>query len=218
MIMNGHADGENGHATDRRILFPPAPAPAPARRPGLFRLLASDIRAKAEWNYGRVSTGTVVKALLTDGTPAMVWYRLMQWARRWRLVPLEMLFNRINSCFCNCIIGRGAEFGPGLVLIHGTGIVINSAVRAGANVKLEHQVTIGAERRQSPTLGDDVFVGAGAKVLGPVTIGTGARVGANAVVIDDVPAHSTVVGIPARVVRRRYQAAPDPSSEDTRIA
>ena len=214
MIMNGHADGENGHATDRRIPFPPAPASA--RRPGLFRLLASDIRAKAEWNYGGISTGTIVKTLLTDGTPAMFWYRLMQWARRWRLVPLEMLFNRINSCFCNCIIGRGAEFGPGFVLIHGTGIVINGAVRAGANVKLEHQVTIGAERRQSPTLGDDVFVGAGAKVLGSVSIGTGARVGANAVVVEDVPPHSTVVGIPARVVRRRCHVGV--ATEDTRIA
>jgi serine O-acetyltransferase len=220
MILRDNASAEqvspNGLESDGRIPFPPAP---PARRSGLFRLLATDIRAKAEWNYGRVSAGTIVKTLLTDGTPAMVWYRLMQWARRWRLVPLEMLFNRINSCFCNCIIGRGAEFGPGFVLIHGTGIVVNSAVRAGANVKLEHQVTIGAERRQSPTLGDDVFVGAGAKVLGPVTIGTGARVGANAVVIEDVPPHATVVGIPARVVRRRYYGgAVDGSSEETRIA
>jgi serine O-acetyltransferase len=216
IIQNGHANGENGHATDRRIPFPPVPAP---RRLGLFRLLATDIRSKAEWNYGHISAGTIVKTLLTDGTPAMFWYRLMQWARRWRLVPLEMLFNRINSCFCNCIIGRGAEFGPGFVLIHGTGIVINSAVRAGANVRLEHQVTIGAERRQSPTIGDDVFVGAGAKVLGPVTVATGARVGANAVVVNDVPPHATVVGIPARVVRRRYYAENvDPSTEETRIA
>ena len=217
MIMqNGHAGGENGHATDRRILFPPT---APARRPGLFRLLASDVRAKAAWNYGGISAGTIVKTLLTDGTPAMFWYRLMQWARRWRLVPLEMMFNRINSCFCNCIIGRGAEFGPGFVLIHSTGVIVNSAVRAGANVRLEHQVTIGAERRQSPTLQDDVFVGAGAKVLGPVTIGTGARVGANAVVVNDVPPNATVVGIPARVVRQRYHAETgDPSTEETRIA
>ena len=181
----------------------PPPAPARPRRLGLFRLVASDLRAKAAWNYGRVSAGTVIKALLTDGTPAMVWYRLMQWARRWRLVPLEMLFNRINTGFCNCIIGRGAEFGPGFVLVHGTGVVINGGVRGGSNVKLEHQVTIGAERRQSPVLGDDVFIGAGAKVIGPVTVGTGAKVGANAVVVHDVPAHATAVGIPARVVRQR---------------
>ena len=178
-------------------------AETPRRRPGFFRLVASDLRAKADWNYGRVSFGSLVKVLLTDGTAAMVWYRLMQWAGRWRLMPLELLFNRINTFFCNCIIGRGAEFGPGFVLIHATGVVINGGVRGGSNVKLEHQVTIGAERRQSPVLGDDLFVGAGAKIIGSVTIGTGARVGANAVVVKDVPPHSTVVGIPARVVRTR---------------
>jgi serine O-acetyltransferase len=161
------------------------------------------LRAKADWNYGKVSTASLVKVLLTDGTAAMVWYRLMQWAGRWRLMPLELLFNRINTFFCNCIIGRGADFGPGFVLIHATGVVINGGVRGGSNVKLEHQVTIGAERRQSPVLGHDLFVGAGAKIIGSVTVGTGARVGANAVVVKDVPAHSTVVGIPARVVRTR---------------
>ena len=66
-----------------------------------------------------------------------------------------------------------------------------------------HQVTIGAEKSASPVLGDDIFLGAGAKILGAVTIGTGARVGANAVVVNDVPPHCTVVGIPAVVVRRR---------------
>jgi serine O-acetyltransferase len=181
----------------------PAGRKAPARRPGLFGLIASDLRAKAEWNYGRVAFVTLVKVMLTDGTAAMIWYRLMQWARRWRLVPLELLFNRINTFYCNCIIGRGAEFGPGFVLIHGTGIVINGGVRGGSNVRLEHQVTIGAERRQNPVLGDDVFIGAGAKVIGPVAVGSGARVGANAVVVHDVPDRATVVGIPARVVRQR---------------
>jgi serine O-acetyltransferase len=133
----------------------------------------------------------------------MIWYRLMQWARRWRLVPLELVFNKINSAFSSCVIGRGAEFGPGFVLIHSNGVVINGGVRGGSNVKIEHQVTIGAEKRQAPILGDDVFVGAGAKIIGSVTVGDGARVGANAVVLADVPAHSTVVGIPARVVRQR---------------
>ena len=199
----------NGATINRldRLPVPETPAdrkaPAAAPRPGLFGLVASDLRAKAEWNYGRVAFATLVKVMLTDGTAAMVWYRLMQWARRWRLYPLELLFNRINTFYCNCVIGRGAEFGPGFVLIHGTGVVINGGVRGGSNVKLEHQVTIGAERRQSPVLGDGVFVGAGAKIIGPVTVGAGARVGANAVVVHDVPERATVIGIPARVVRVR---------------
>ena len=168
-----------------------------------LRLIAADLRAKAAWNYERADGKAVLKALLTDGTPAMVWYRLQQAARRWRLAPLEMLFNRVNTVFCDCTIGRGAEFGPGFVLIHCGGVVINGTVRGGANVRIEHQVTIGAEKRRSPVLGDGVFLGAGSKVLGGVTIGAGAKVGANAVVVTDIPANATAVGIPARVVRRR---------------
>jgi serine O-acetyltransferase len=169
----------------------------------LFRLIASDLRAKAGWYYESTGGRAVLKVLLTDGTPAMIWYRLMQWARRWRLAPLEMLFNRINTTCCDCIIGRGAEFGPGFVLIHSIGVVINGSVRGGANVKIEHQVTIGAERRKSPVIGNDVFIGAGARIIGTVTVGDGAKVGANAVVVHDVPPHTTVVGIPAKVVRHR---------------
>jgi serine O-acetyltransferase len=70
-------------------------------------------------------------------------------------------------------------------------------------VLIEHQVTIGAEKGKSPSLGDNVFIGCGAKIIGPVTIGNGARVGANAVVVHDVPADTTVVGIPAKPVERR---------------
>jgi serine O-acetyltransferase len=188
------------------------PAGTAGPRTGLVRLILSDLRAKAAWNYESAGWKSVVKVLLTDGTAAMVWYRLMQWARRWRLVPLEMLFNKINTVCCSCIIGRGAEFGPGFVLVHSQGVVINGTVRGGRDVKIEHQVTIGAERRRSPLVGDDVFVGAGAKILGEVTIGDGARVGANAVVVADVPAHTTVVGIPARVVRHRVPGELGPAS------
>jgi serine O-acetyltransferase len=79
-------------------------------------------------------------------------------------------------------------------------VVINTSVRGGKNVVIEHQVTIGAEKGQSPEVGDNVFIGAGARIIGAVHVGKGAKVGANAVVVDDVPAGATVVGIPARVV------------------
>jgi serine O-acetyltransferase len=176
----------------------------------LLGLIRSDLSAKALWCYESDSAAALVKTLLTDGTLAMVLYRLMQWSRKRGLVPFEMLFNRLNSILCNCIIGRGAELGPRLNLIHASGIVINGAVRAGSDLALEHQVTIGAERRESPRLGDGVFVGAGAKVIGPIHVGEGARIGANAVVVKDVPAYATVVGIPARVVRSRTAVAATP--------
>ena len=169
----------------------------------LNSLIMADLRHKARWCYESESRGALLKVLTTDGTASMVLYRLMQWSRRRGLPPLEMVFNKLNSALCHCVIGRGAEFGPGLVLVHSNGIVINGQVRGGSGILIEHQVTIGAERRRSPTLGDGVFLGAGAKVIGPVSIGDGARIGANAVVLDDVPPHCTAVGIPARVVPRR---------------
>lgn len=176
---------------------------------GFCALLSADLRAKAQWCYGSTSAKAIVKTLLTDGTAAMIWYRLMQAARRWRLAPLEMLFNKLNAVCCHCIIGRGAEFGPGFVLIHSTGVVINGQVRGGENVHLEHQVTIGAQARKSPVLGNRLFVGAGAKIVGPVTIGDDCRIGANAVVVHDIPAGATAVGIPAKVVRTREIRAGD---------
>jgi serine O-acetyltransferase len=170
---------------------------------GLFRTILTDLRRKALWCYESDRWKAVLKVLITDGTAAMIYYRLMQWSARYRLAPLAMVFNKMNAVFCNCIIGRGAEFGPGFVLIHSTGVVINGNVRGGSNVYIEHQVTIGAERRQTPVIGCDVFIGAGAKVLGNVVVGDGARIGANAVVVHNVPAHATAVGIPARVVKIR---------------
>lgn len=169
----------------------------------LVRLIATDVRTKARWCYQDASRRSLLKALATDGTAAMVLYRLMAASQRSGAWPLAMLFNKLNAISSGCIIGRGAEFGPGFVLIHAQGVVINGDVKGGRNVHVEHQVTIGAERRRAPVLGNDVFIGAGAKVIGPITIGDGARIGANAVVVHDVPAHTTVVGIPARPVARR---------------
>jgi serine O-acetyltransferase len=162
--------------------------------------IIADLRRKALWCYESDRASALLRTLCTDGTMAMVLYRLMQWSRRRRIVPLEMLCNKLNATLCNCIIGRGAEFGSEFVLIHSSGVVINGAVRGGDGILIEHQVTIGAERRASPVIGNGVFFGAGAKIIGAVTIGDGARIGANAVVVDDVPAHATAVGVPARIV------------------
>lgn len=173
---------------------------------GLISHILEDLRQKANWLYESRSPRAMVKVLLTDGTAAMIAYRMMQWSRKYHLAPVEMFWNKYNAVFCNCIIGRGADFGPGFVLIHSMGVVINGSVKGGSRVFIEHQVTIGAERRASPSLGNDVFIGAGAKLVGAVNVGDGARIGANAVVVEDVPEHCTVVGIPAKVVRRREAA------------
>jgi serine O-acetyltransferase len=166
----------------------------------LLQTIREDFRRKALWCYEATDRRSMFKAFCSDGGTAMVLYRLMQWSGLRRLTILEMIFNKLNAMMCNCIIGRGAEFGPGLVLIHSTGVVINGSVRGGSGIHIEHQVTIGAERRVSPIIGNDVFIGAGAKIIGNVTVGNRACIGANAVVLEDVPEGRTAVGVPARLV------------------
>jgi serine O-acetyltransferase len=173
---------------------------AVVRRAGLWSLIQGDLREKAGWVYGDTSRRGMLKALASDGTVAMILYRLMQASQRRRLVPFSMVFNKLNGFFGGCVIGRGADFGPGFVLVHSSGVVINGAVRGGRNVKIEHQVTIGAERFQSPVLGDDIFIGAGAKIVGGLSIGSRTKIGANAVVLSDIPDGATAVGVPARVI------------------
>jgi serine O-acetyltransferase len=168
--------------------------------------LREDLREKARRYYKGDSTKDVLKTLAADGTSSMILYRLQEGARESGLSPLEAIFYKLNAAQ-GCIIGRGAEFGPGFVLIHSNGVVINGKVKGGERVHVQHQVTIGNnERGEAPVLGSDIVIGAGAKVIGPVTLGDGARVGANAVVVHDVPADTTVVGIPAKPVKRREAA------------
>lgn len=101
------------------------------------------------------------------------------------------------------------QVGPGLYLPHGgRGVVLHPSVRIGANVSLYHQVTVGVSGSdQAGVIGNDVFIGAGAKILGEITVGDDCRIGANAVVLRDVPAGATAVGVPAVVKQRRQDPA-----------
>ena len=162
----------------------------------------SDLRAKQALYSQYGETCSLLKATLSDGTSANVLYRAQAALARWRLAPLALVPHWLNKVLNGCVIGVRAHFGPGFVLVHPVGVVINSAARGGRNVWLESGVVIGDNRGRCPLLGDDIFIGSGAKVIGGVTLGSGSRVGANSVVLHDVAAGDTVVGIPARPVRR----------------
>ncbi len=102
-------------------------------------------------------------------------------------------------------IHPGAKIGKGLVIDHGSGVVIGETAEIGDNCTLYQGVTLGGTGKHTgkrhPTLGDNVMVGSGAKVLGPFTVGSGAKIASNAVVLEAVPENGTAVGVPARVVR-----------------
>jgi serine O-acetyltransferase len=167
----------------------------------MLSTLIEDFRRKAECYNLRPGLKSLLGAVLRDGSTAQILYRLMQFCQSHHLTPLAMVLYRMNVHLGHVVIGRGAQFGPGLVILHSFGIVINTDVRAGKNLVLEHGVTIGAEKGKSPILGNNVFVGAGAKIIGGIKIGSDVKIGANAVVTKDLPDGATAVGIPARVVK-----------------
>ncbi|WP_372590040.1 serine O-acetyltransferase EpsC [Fervidobacterium thailandense] len=116
---------------------------------------------------------------------------------------LAYLLYHINRILHAVDIHPAAVIEPGVVIDHGIGIVIGSTAYVGEGTIIYHGVTLGARKitsgKRHPTIGRNVILGAGAKVLGPIRVGDGARIGANAVVIEDVPPYATVVGIPAKV-------------------
>jgi serine O-acetyltransferase len=166
----------------------------------------SDMVIKNKCFYGVYKPEKFLNILLSDGTSAVVFYRMQQFFHKINLSLISMIFIDMNKLFNGCVIGLKAEFGAGFVIMHPYGVVINSEVKGGENIVIESGVVIGAACNgvpvEAPVLGNNIFIGSGAKILGGIKIGDNAKIGANAVVLEDVPDGATVVGIPARVVKR----------------
>jgi len=167
-----------------------------------MKYLNEDIKHKCQFVYESVNFKTLLRTLLTDGTSAMILFRLSDFFQRKHLAILGMIISKFNYHWNSIVIGQGAKFGKGFVILHSVGVVINGAAEAGEDLVIEHGVTIGAEKFQIPKIGNNVFIGAGAKIIGNVTIGNNVKIGANAVVVKDIPDNSTAVGVPAKVIKR----------------
>ncbi len=182
--------------TDRPKEGPPAPK-------SLLRLVLDDIACvKARDPAARFA----LEILLTyPGVHAIIWHRLSHALWRRRLRFLARLLSWLSRLLTNIDIHPGAAIGERFFIDHGAGVVIGETAEIGDDVTLYHGVTLGGTSwtpgRRHPTLGNGVLVGAGAKVLGPIVIGAGCRIGANSVVIEDVAPGMTVIGIPGRVVK-----------------
>jgi serine O-acetyltransferase len=146
------------------------------------------------------------------GLHALWFYRVGHWLWRHGLYWPGRLISHVGRWMTGIEIHPGATIGPGFFIDHGMGVVIGETAEIGANVTLYHGVTLGGtswnKGKRHPTLEDDVVVGAGAKVLGPIRLGARTRVGANAVVVKDVPPDSVVVGVPGRVTHRNGARMP----------
>lgn len=141
-------------------------------------------------------------------------YRLSHWLYGKGLIRVSDLVNGLNRRLNGIEIHPAAEIGSNLIIVHPVGIVIGGHSRIGNNVQINQGVSLGYRRGPvpgdgHPTVEDDVIIAAGAKILGPLTIGRGAVIGANAVVLESVPPYATAVGVPARVLPGRRQDRAD---------
>ncbi len=171
----------------------------------MFDRIREDIRCTFERDpaartaFEVITTYPGLHAVMAHRVSHVLWNNHLKWLARF-LSTLARFFTGIE-------IHPAARIGRRFFIDHGMGVVIGETAEVGDNCTLYHSVTLGGtsweKGKRHPTLENDVVVGAGAKVLGPIIIGAGSRVGSNAVVVMDVPPGSTVVGVPAHVVRRQ---------------
>lgn len=137
---------------------------------------------------------------------ALIAHRLSHFLYKHKIFFLARLVSQVSRFFTGIEIHPGAKIGRGLCIDHGMGVVIGETAEVGDDVLIYHGVTLGGtgkdKGKRHPTVGNGVIIGSGAKVLGPINIGDGAKIGSNAVVLKDVPARATAVGIPARNIIR----------------
>lgn len=178
-------------------------------KPTLYKRLIEDIDSYLAHDPAARSRPEVV--LCYPGYHALIGYRISNalWRRNWRL--LARFLSNLSKIFTGIEIHPGAIIGRRFVIDHGTGVVIGETSEIGDDVMLYQGVTLGGtsleKGKRHPTLEDGVVVGSGAQVLGPLKVGAGARIGANAVVLKDVSKGATMVGIPAKMVMTRPKEA-----------
>ncbi|EIW6613460.1 serine O-acetyltransferase [Clostridium perfringens] len=139
--------------------------------------------------------------LLYQSIHVLIFYRIAHGLYKIKLFFLARLISQLGRFFTGIEIHPGAKIGKGLFIDHGMGVVIGETAEIGDNVTIYHGVTLGGtgkdKGKRHPTIGNNVIIGCGAKILGPISIGDRAKIGANSVVLKDVPKGKTAVGIPA---------------------
>ena len=186
-----------------------------AEHKSLLSTMRRDVQSAIERDPAARSTLEILLAY--PGLHALWGYRLAHWSWMHSLKLVGRLISQITRSITGIEIHPGAVIGQGLFIDHGMGVVIGETSEIGEDVTLYHGVTLGGTNlekgKRHPTLGDRVVIGAGAKILGAITIGADTRIGANAVVVKSVPANSVVVGVPgqniARSIPHHASDAPD---------
>jgi serine O-acetyltransferase len=173
----------------------------------MFEAIRRDVRAVLDRDPAARSTLEVV--LCYPGVHALAFHRAAHWLWDRGHTTSARFLSHLGRFLTGIEIHPAARLGPGLFIDHGMGVVIGETAEVGRNVTLLQGVTLGGtslkKEKRHPTLGDNVVVGAGAKILGAFRIGDGSRIGAGSVVVREVPPNSVVVGVPGRVTYRDGQ-------------
>ena len=193
----------------------------------MLQTIRRDFRAVFERDPA--ATSTIEVLLAYPGFHAIVFHRLTHKLWNLKLPVIPRLFSHLTRLLTGIEIHPGAKIGYGFFIDHGMGVVIGETTEIGNNVTLYQGVTLGGTGneigKRHPTIGNNVLISVGAKVLGAIKIGNHSKIGAGSVVLKSVPSYSTVVGIPGRVVKRynqktkkdeRVEKLPDPEGETIR--
>jgi len=172
---------------------------------GITARIRKDI--EAVFKHDPAAKSTLEVLLAYPGFHARQLHRLAHTLFRWRIPVLPRLISHIGRFLTGIEIHPGARIGEGFFIDHGMGVVIGETSEIGDNVTLYQGVTLGGTSQQRtkrhPTLGNNVVVGVGAKVIGAITIGDNTKIGAGSVVVTSVPPNTTVVGVPGRIIEVR---------------
>ena len=191
----------------------------------MFKRLRADIRAIKEHDPAARSSFEIL--VLYSGLHAIIAHRFAHWFYKHHCFFIARFISQLSRFFTQVEIHPGAKIGTGVMIDHGSGIVIGETAEVGDGCMIYQGVTLGGTGKEKgkrhPTLGKNVMVGSGAKILGPFKVGDNAKIASGAVVLEEVPENCTAVGIPARVARRNGQKIideldqvhiPDPVSQE----
>jgi serine O-acetyltransferase len=190
--------------------------------------IINDIKADIESIKARdPAAHSALEIVLTySGVHAVIMHRAAHWFYKNGMVVIARIISQVSRFFTGIEIHPGAKIGKGLLIDHGSGVVIGETAEIGDYCLLYQGCTLGGTGKETgkrhPTLGNNVMVGCGAKVLGPFTVGDNAKIAANAVVLESVPANCTAVGVPARIIKQNGKRTcdldqvhiPDPVSQE----
>jgi serine O-acetyltransferase len=188
---------------------------------GTFRRVAGELRRDVAAAHARDPAARGVSSLEVlaawPGVQALLAHRVAHALAEAGVPVAPRMLALASRAVTNIEIHPGADIGDGLFIDHGTGVVIGETAEVGANVTMYQGVTLGgtgfATGKRHPTVEDNVTIGSGAKLLGPITIGHGAKIGANSVVVHDVPPSTTVVGVPGHPVRVEGRKVEGPDAD-----